>query len=116
MSENYSMQAEPEVKTELSEEDKDLLLKGIRPEWMNIETFKKVRKDIQTALKQYRKGKFVYISSKLVEKDDQTKLITPITKSSHIVRLTSGPYVKSKETDNGIVSDEVEVINNENME
>ena len=51
---------EKEVK--VSEEEQQLIFKNIRPKGMDYLVFKKVRKDLNRALKMYLGGKFKHIS------------------------------------------------------
>lgn len=46
-----------ELKIEISEEERDLIVKGIRPERMSQYMFKVLRKASQDALKKYKKGR-----------------------------------------------------------
>lgn len=48
---------EEELKVEISEEERDLIIKGIRPEGMSQYMFKYLRKASQDALKEYKKGR-----------------------------------------------------------
>lgn len=113
MSKNYGMTAEvAEAKKELSEQDKELLIKGIRPEWMDYNMYRSFRKNMQSGLKHYLRGKLIYNSVNLVEKEDPSKLISSDTKSSNIVRITNKPYVKSDKEEVGTVDAETEGISN----
>ena len=49
----------------ISEEEQVLILKGIRPEGMSQEVFRKVRKNMNKAVKLYKKGKYKHISVNL---------------------------------------------------
>ena len=46
----------------ISVEDRNLIFKGIRPDGMNYEVFKRVRKDLNKALNRYKGGRFKHIS------------------------------------------------------
>lgn len=46
-------------------EEQELIFKGIRPEDMDKNVFKKVRKDMQKAYKMYKGGQFKHISVNL---------------------------------------------------
>ena len=46
-------------------EEQELIFKGIRPENMDKDVFKKVRKDMQKAYKLYKGGQFKHISVNL---------------------------------------------------
>lgn len=82
-------EVQEEVKMTLSEEDKELLMKGIRPEWMPKEQFKFIRKASDHVMKRYLKGKMIYVSKVISEEMVEGKLKT-------VVR-TAKPYVKMTE-------------------
>lgn len=54
---------EREIK--VTAEEQELIFKGIRPESMEQEVFKKVRKDMQKAYRMYKGGQFKHISVNL---------------------------------------------------
>lgn len=57
---------EKEVKeVKVTAEEQELIFKGIKPESMDYEVFKKVRKDMQKAYKMYKGGQFKHISVNL---------------------------------------------------
>jgi hypothetical protein len=95
---------EEESKVEISPEDKDLLLKGVRPEWMDKDMYRSIRKNIQNSLKQYRKGKFFYIANELKNQryaediktidKESGKVQTETVIKTRKVRGTNPPYVK----------------------
>ncbi len=51
-------------KVEITREERDLILRGIRPEGMDYDVFRKVRKNMQSFLKMYKKGRHVNTSGK----------------------------------------------------
>ncbi len=49
----------------ITQEERDLIFKGVRPEGMNYEVFKQARKDLKRALKRYKGGQFKHVSVNL---------------------------------------------------
>lgn len=82
---------EEELKIEITPEQRDLIIKGIRPDDIPYETYRFLRKASQDALTEYKKGRLVHLSSEIVtEKTDKGK-ITYVKKHK--------PYVKETEKD-----------------
>ena len=74
-----------EQKQELTEQDKDLLLRGIRPEWMEYSIYKSTLKGLKAALKKYKRGRAIYHAYESVETKEKTDKIT---------MRSTGPYRK----------------------
>ena len=53
---------EKKVEIKITAEEQQLILKGIRPEGIDYNVFKKVRKDMEKALKMYLGGQFKHVS------------------------------------------------------
>lgn len=81
--------SEEEVKDEapvLSQEDVDLIFKGIRPDNMEYEAFRYYRRIASAYYKQKLKGNFIHVSS----------WMEPIEGTKEFIRKTS-TYIKPKE-------------------
>lgn len=59
------------VKVKLTEEETDLISRGIRPEGMDRDRFKALRSYSRRMDKEYSKGHFLYISKETVEQADE---------------------------------------------
>ena len=79
---------EDQLLKNLTEEDKELLFRDIRPKWMRKELFKEIRRQTGQKRKQYLKGRFRYVAKELVKNDNPHKL------ASDYVMKSYGPYVK----------------------
>ena len=49
----------------ITQEERDLIFKGIRPKEMDYEVFKQARKEVQRAYKRYKGGQFYHLSVNL---------------------------------------------------
>ena len=88
------------MKENLSTEDKNLLFKGIRPDWMEQTMFRNMRKNINRGLDEYLKGRLSYISiERVVEEYDKEDPLdtTKTVKDKRTVIKTYPPYVKKTE-------------------
>lgn len=72
--------------TELTKDEIDSIFSGVRPEGMDFEVFKKLRKEMKHGLKGYLKGKYFFLSTTLKPGENNTE---------GLVRHTA-TYVKDK--------------------
>ena len=55
----------------VTKEELNMISQGKRPEWMDREQFVNLRKNVKRIEKEYLKGKYLYISSRLTEAVDE---------------------------------------------
>jgi hypothetical protein len=72
--------------TEVTKEEIDSIVSGVRPKDMDFELFKKIRKQLKTGIKGYLKGKYFFVSSTLKPNENGTE---------GLVRHTA-TYIKEK--------------------
>ncbi len=58
---------------EVSKEEIDSIVSGVRPRDMDFELFKKLRKELKAGIKGYLKGRYFFISSTLKPNENGTE-------------------------------------------
>lgn len=69
----------------VSAEEQEMVFSGIRPEGMRQDVFKKVRKDLDKAIKLYKGGKYKHVS-----------FVNPLMKGFKDIPEGKGTYVRTK--------------------
>jgi hypothetical protein len=73
--------------TEVTREEIDSIVSGVRPKDMDFELFKKLRKQLKYGIKGYLKGRYFFVASTIAPKEEGSK---------EFIRHTA-TYIKPKE-------------------